>query len=117
MLLARRGNLDQYRRLVERLEELDLDYYVHQRLSRSSYLACRGGIDDELTRHAAKSGLPQAEGLPRGFDIRHAKSAWLVLTIEQRRAVLQAVIASITVHRATRRGSFDPGRLTVAWRL
>jgi site-specific DNA recombinase len=108
--------IGRYAELVERLELLHRDYYVHASVALETFLRCRDELDLELRAISTRSSLPAVEGLPAGFDLRYTHLGWDGLTPMQQRAVIEAEIGSVTVARARRGARFDPGRIEVAWR-
>lgn len=113
----RRLDSARYIDLVSRLEVLHHDFHVEQGMSRAAYLSCRTDLDGQLGDLATQSNLPAIEGLPTGFQVRYAASAWPVLKVGQRRSIIASQLAHVTVARAKKRtGRFDPARLVVRWR-
>jgi site-specific DNA recombinase len=100
------------------LEELAA-LYAEQRISVSEWMAARGPIEERLDR--AKSDLARTSGtsalaqfVSGGTDLRET---WAGLSLSRKRAVLFAVLDSITITAAVRGlNRFDPSRVAPQWR-
>jgi site-specific DNA recombinase len=98
------------------LEELALDYYRDRLISRDEYLVARGSLEARI--ESARRRLAESTGERVLESVRGiARTRWPAVGFDQRRAILAALIESITID-AGRRGfnRFDPGRLAIAWR-
>lgn len=100
------------------LEELAA-VYAEQRISVSEWMAARGPIEERLNKAKAElarsSGASALEQFIRGGpDIREA---WPALSLSRKRAVLLAVLESITINAAIRGlNRFDARRVSPNWR-
>ena len=122
-LAARDGSReDNHQRAIDeangQLEELAA-LYADQRISVSEWMAARGPIEDRLGR--AKAALARTAGIGAvehyisgGASLREA---WPDLSLSRKRAVLFAVLDSITINPAIRGlNRFDPRRVAPKWR-
>jgi hypothetical protein len=103
--------------------ESDLEYLAEDfgagRLTRAQWLRARGPL--EARRDAARSRLDSGTGagaasayVGRGEALA---SEWPALTLDQRRAIVGAVVDRVTILPAARKGpGLDPGRVRVDWR-
>jgi DNA invertase Pin-like site-specific DNA recombinase len=101
---------------VRALEELALDYYRDRLISRDEYLVARASLEGRI--ESARRQLAESTGGRVLESVRGvARTRWPEVGFDQRRAILAAMIESITIG-AGRRGfnRFDPGRLAIAWR-
>jgi hypothetical protein len=101
---------------VHALEELALDYYRDRLISRDEYLVARASLEARI--ESARRQLAESTGERVLESVRGvARTRWPEVGFDQRRAILGALIANITIG-AGRRGfpRFDPGRLAIAWR-
>ncbi len=100
-----------------RLTEL-AELYAEAEISKVEWMKARGKLEDRVT--AARSRLHRHE--QSGVLSAYAKpgalrAAWPELDVDRRRAVISAVVESITVKEADRRGPvFDDNRVDVSWR-
>lgn len=98
------------------LEQLALDYYRDRLISRDEYLAARGPLERRI--ESARRRLAESTGDRVLESVRSiARTRWPEIGFDQRRAILAALIESITIDRG-RRGlnRFDPGRVEIRWR-
>lgn len=89
------------------------------RLSRAEWLAAREGYDSRLTELRGAVGATTDTAVLRTFAGTPGAllAAWPALTLDQRRAIVAAVVQSVPIHPATRRGpGFDPDRVDVIWK-
>jgi len=117
------GIEENYQRSIDeangQLEELAA-LYAEQRISVSEWMAARGPIEERLSR--AKANLARSTGtgvlehfVSDGTDIREL---WPELSLSRKRAVLFAVLDSITITAAIRGlNRFDPSRVVPRWRI
>jgi site-specific DNA recombinase len=101
---------------VHALEELALDYYRDRLISRDEYLVARASLETRI--ESARRQLAESTGERVLESVRGvARTRWPEVGFDQRRAILAALIASVTIG-AGRRGfnRFDPGRLAIALR-
>ena len=80
------------------------------RLSRAEWLAAREGYDSRLTELRGAVGATTDTAVLRTFAGTPGAllAAWPALTLDQRRAIVAAVVQSVPIHPATRRGpGFD----------
>jgi DNA invertase Pin-like site-specific DNA recombinase len=106
-------------RIETKLEELG-KMWAADELSRTSWMAARKPLEarrDELHRQQATTTRGTAL-MPYTGTKGALRKAWPTLTLDQRRAVVAAVIEGVTVAPASRRGRiFDPARVTITWRV
>jgi site-specific DNA recombinase len=107
--------IDEPNRQLEELAAL----YAGQRISVSEWMAARGPIEERLSR--AKTSLARStdtsvlEQFVSGGNIREI---WPGLSLSRKRAVLFAVLDSITITAAVRGlNRFDPSRVAPKWRI
>ncbi len=90
-------------------------------IGRAEWLAMKQRIEQRID--ADRSELPAEEGgsalahLPTG--VGELRAAWPSMPLDRQRAIVRAVAARITIHRAPRpRGAvgFDPSRIEILWR-
>jgi site-specific DNA recombinase len=105
------------------LAELAADYYQRKLISRREFFDNRAALEEQVKRTRAtlaKKGRAAILAETRtGEDLRQAWEHW---GVDQRRALLESVLAFVTVMPSTRRGSrrFDPDRLVIpkdAWKV
>ena len=108
---------DELATLETQLEQLDNDFYVDGLLDRKRWLTVKGRLESrrdgllaQITAHSRSSAL-------NGYTTLGAlRAAWPDLTIDQRRAILAALIDHVTINPATRSGRrFDTERVDVTW--
>jgi DNA invertase Pin-like site-specific DNA recombinase len=102
----------------EQLEELAA-LYAEQRISAAEWMAARNPIEERLRKAKAElartTGTTALEQLGREAEIRET---WPKLSLSRKRAVLFAVLDSITINPAVRGlNRFDPGRVDPKWRV
>lgn len=103
------------------LDDLARDHYVERIIGRSEFLAARDGITMriERTRRALADMTAKPERtldlISLGSTIR---KTWNEKSLDEKRHIIAAVIASITIHPA-RRGArvFDPALVEITWRF
>ena len=89
---------------IGRAEWMRLRAKVEARLDANRRLLARRSHTAALTPYTGQGGA--------------LRGAWPSLTLDQRRAVIQAVVDRVNVHPATVRGpKFDPSRVEVVWRV
>jgi len=123
-LAARDGSREEiHQRAIDdangQLEELAA-LYAEQRISVSEWMAARGPIEERLSK--AKADLARTTGtsaLEQFFsDGANVRETWPDLSLSRKRAVLFAVLDSITINTAVRGlNRFDPSRVASAWRV
>ena len=97
-------------------EQLARDHYVDRLIGRDEYLAARGALEERIEharRRLAESSGDRVLESVRGI----AAERWPEIGFDQRRAILAALIESVTIGRG-RRGlnRFDAGRVAIRWR-
>lgn len=104
--------------LEGRLTEL-AEMFGAGEVTRREWLAAKAKIDRQLEdarRRQTRSDHGRA--LAAYGEAGALRKAWPSLTLDQRRAVLQAVIERVIVNPSKRRGPvFDPERIDVIWRV
>jgi DNA invertase Pin-like site-specific DNA recombinase len=106
--------------LIEtKLDEL-ADMLSTGELDRRGYVRAKGPWEerrDALRRRQAKDTRTAALA-PYAGQAGALRAAWPTLTLDQRRAVVSAVVDEVRIAPATRRGRiFDTNRVTVVWRV
>lgn len=106
---------DQLAIVESRLEELAADYYVHQLISRPEFMAARAPLETEIGRLRAAAARHRRLEVLDGIDnAERLRAVWPAMGLDQRRAVLAAVVASIVVEPTKRENNrFDPERVSV----
>jgi site-specific DNA recombinase len=102
------------------LEELSKDFYVERRITRPEYLAARDGLTERIKAARARLARPAAGAMLRELagDGGAVRRAWDKGDLEWRRQLVGAVIDRVVIGPASPGASrFDPGRVTVTWRL
>jgi site-specific DNA recombinase len=122
-LAARGGSSDEsYQRVVDeanvQLEELAA-LYADQSISASEWIAARGPIEERLSKAKAMlartAGASALEQFVRGGP--SIRETWPSLSLSRKRAILFAVLDSITISAAIRGlNRFDPRRVAPNWR-
>lgn len=110
------ATLDHLREDESALEQLAKDHYVEKMLSRPEYLAAREALEERVQgwrRELARSSSVLA-GLPSGDEALRAH--WTKRPLSWRRALLFAVIETVTVQSAGGRNVWNPERIEVRWR-
>lgn len=98
------------------LAELSIDYYSARRITRGEYLAARAPLEQRA--EAARRRIAADSGTTVLRDVAGTlRAAWDAHGLDWRRAVIGAVIDTITIGPG-RRGynRFDPDRVDVTWR-
>jgi site-specific DNA recombinase len=100
------------------LEELAA-LYAGQSISASEWMTARGPIEERLNKAKAAlartAGASALEQFVRGGP--SIREAWPSLSLSRKRAILFAVLDSITISAAIRGlNRFDPRRVTLDWR-
>lgn len=104
---------------VEAIGDLTHERFVLRSVDQSSYASARDALARRIA-HAERrlDQLRQADELSPFAAHGALAGAWEELSFERRRSILTAVIAKIVVAPTTRAGNkFDPGRLSVEWKL
>jgi len=101
------------------MEQLARDHYVDRKIGRAEFMAAREGLQDRLSD--ARSKMAQLHRQDAAAEWRgrsdELAAAWVDLSIEAQRAILDAEIESITIGPGTPGwGFFDPNRVKVNWR-
>jgi len=98
------------------LEQLARDHYVDRVIGRAEFVAARTALDDRLSR-SRTSLADRARDVLSGTVSSGLAAEWRTLDLDRRRAIIDAVIESITMG-AGRRGlnRYDPSRVSIAWR-
>lgn len=102
----------------EALVELAGDYYQRRALGRAEYFATRDGIaaqaeDLRARLDQLRAGQERRRIAAHGPDLA---DTWPDLPLDDRRALVSALVDSVVVAVATRGNRFDPGRVELAWR-
>lgn len=88
------------------------------RIRRAEWLAARGPLEARREAAEARLGAEARSAVLAPYAGRRGAlaEAWEQLTLDQRRAIVAAVIDRVTVGRSVRRGPvFDVERVTVEW--
>jgi DNA invertase Pin-like site-specific DNA recombinase len=100
-----------------RLTEL-AELYADGEINKVEWMKARAKLEDRVTAARGRlyrrdqSGVLSAYAKPGAL-----RAAWPDLDVDRRRAVISAVVESVTVNAANRRGPvFDDSRVDVAWR-
>jgi hypothetical protein len=100
------------------LEELSRDFYVDHLISKNEFLAARRGLeqrlDDSRRRLARSSRTTALEGFVG--DGEALRASWPAMTLDERRAVLGAVLDRVLINRSGSKSRFDPNRVVPVWR-
>lgn len=122
-LAARDGSREEnHQRAIDeangQLEQLAA-LYAEQRISVSEWMAARGPIEERLSR--AKANLARTTGTSALEQFvgggENVREMWPGLSLSRKRAVLFAVLDSITITAAVRGlNRFDPSRVAPKWR-
>lgn len=123
-LAARDGSSEEiHQRAIDeangQLEELAA-LYAAQQISVSEWMAARGPIEERLNKAKAElartTGTSALEQFVSGGT--GARATWPDLSLSRKRAVLFAVLNSITIKGAVRGlNRFDPSRVVPQWRV
>lgn len=99
-----------------KLEEL-AEMFGAGELDRREWLAARAVVDDRLK--GARRSLAREQGTQALLPLRDVDpaTAWDSLDIDQRRAVLGALIERIVISPAGGRSTFAPDRVDIVWRV
>jgi hypothetical protein len=101
----------------ERLAEL-ADMFATGDVTRAEWLRARRGL--EQRQEAARSAIGQTQRtrvLAAHGDGSALRASWPGLSLDQRRAVLGAVLDRVVIRPALKgRTGFDPGRVELVWR-
>jgi hypothetical protein len=94
------------------------DMYANNEITRPEWSRARKPIQarrDNAERRLA-AAVRRTASAPWQGKAGALRAAWPEMTIDQRRAVLGAVIERVTVNPTKSRGRFDPDRVDVIWR-
>lgn len=99
-----------------KLDELT-DLWSSGAISRDEWLRARKSIEArrELAERRLSASTRANVTAAWTSQAGALRSAWPGMTIDQRRAVIGAVIERVTVNPTTVRGRFDPDRVDVVW--
>jgi hypothetical protein len=107
----------QLAQLEQRLAQLDHDFYVEGHLDRKRWLTVKAELEDRrrtlLAQITARTQTTALNGYTTAGVLR---ATWPRLSIDQRRAILTALIGHITIKPATKAGRrFDTERIDISW--
>jgi site-specific DNA recombinase len=86
-------------------------------IGMAEYRAAQAGLVARIDEARAQASQALGSALVGLGEPGAIRAAWDGLTLDRRQAVLDAVIANVSVKRATRRGpGLDPDRVDVTWR-
>jgi len=106
--------------LVEAQSKLDelADMWARDEISRTEWVRARKPIEDrrERAERRLSASLRQAAATKWAPAAGALRSAWPAMNLDQRRAVLGAVVERVVVNPTKIRGRFDPERVDVIWR-
>jgi site-specific DNA recombinase len=98
-----------------RLDELAADF-AEARITRREWMVARDAISALVSRLSERLRTDLSTPVLRAISGHDLDSWWNAATVEERRAVIQAVIGAITVDPPRRGGAgFDAGRVRVEW--
>lgn len=88
------------------------------RVTRAEWLAARAGYHERRdVLRSEVGGAVEAAALRPFADAGALTDAWPDLSLDQRRAIIAAVVDTVPILPATRKGrGFDPSRVTVTWK-
>ncbi len=94
--------------------------FAERRISRMEWLAARDAIEHRLDDVRARLATEQRIGAVGKYagNATALRHGWPTLSLDQRRAILSAVLVCCTVNSAVRgRSRFDPSRVGFTWRF
>jgi site-specific DNA recombinase len=100
----------------EQLEELAADW-AQRAISRREWMAARTPIEQRLERNRAKLARQSRVFVLSDFigPVHEMMTRWEAMNVSQRRAVIGAVVRTITVNAANPRKRWDPDRFIFEW--
>lgn len=99
------------------LEQLARDHYADRLIGRAEYLAARGALEERIEeKRSALNRGGTAEALLALDASTPLRERWPELSTDRKRAVIAAVIESVTVNAGKPGRGFDPARLDIAWK-
>ncbi|MBW3663521.1 MAG: recombinase family protein [Actinobacteria bacterium] len=100
------------------LTQLARDHYTDGLIGRGEYLAARSGLDARLAGSRRELERLRTCDVLDGLSPVSFAGDWDGMSFGQRRAIVEALIETVTVNAAVRgRNFFDPGRVAIAWRV
>lgn len=106
--------------LIEAQAKLDelTDMWSSDQITSAEWFRARKAVEDrrEQAQHRLSASMrapAAAAWVSKGGALR---SAWPAMSLDQRRAVIGAVVEQVVVNPTTIRGRFDPERVDVVWR-
>jgi site-specific DNA recombinase len=113
------GLLEAVQRDEEALNALTNDFYVERLLSREEFLTARAALNARLDLNRQKLARQSGRGLvmTAAAGGESLRGTWETASLEWRRALLGAVVDTITITKPTVKRGFDPLRAVVAWRF
>jgi hypothetical protein len=96
-----------------RLELLDAQY-IEGKVSKARFDRMNGALLEQL-KQASKVERDRGVDLPAELA-RNLSEKWPTMALETRRRIIAAVVASITVSKATSHGPITPERVKIEWR-
>lgn len=116
------AELDAVQDLEARIAQLSRDHYIDGRIGREAYLGANGQLEVELQAARERVARRRPVDVFAGIDVEGGGLAesWPALPLDRKRALLSAVVESVTVLPRGEIGNrFDPGRVsrTIVWRI
>lgn len=103
-----------------RLEQAGRDYYAERIITREVFAGAQTALMARQTALRAEVARMERQTRAAALAGQGARLAadWAGMTVDQRRAVLDVAVATVTLNPAVRgRRAFDPGRVNLRWRL
>jgi hypothetical protein len=102
------------------LEELSADFYVHRAIGRAEFFKTRDTLNARLEANRARLAANSSGSILATIDAGESlERRWRDETLEWKRAVIGAIIESITINPPAVHGrrEFDPSAIDVVWRF
>jgi DNA invertase Pin-like site-specific DNA recombinase len=93
------------------------DAWAADEIGKAEWLRARDGLAARQTAARARVRRRARTSALEPYRDGSLRARWPSLSLDQKRAVVAAVVQKVTIQPATRRGSgFDPSRVQVTWR-
>lgn len=101
-----------------RVDELG-DMWAQDQITRAEFLRLGKPIRDraDAARRRLNSLVKDGRASPWAGQGGALRAAWVAMSLDQKRAVIDAVVERVVVNPTKIRGRFDPERVDLIWRV